>query len=240
MKDNAFTTSLKHVALIMDGNGRWAKSRNLPRTRGHKRGLDVAKTIVKAARESGIEAVSLYVFSTENWKRAEEEVDFLMSLIATHLRKEFTFYKENGIRVLHSGDIEGLPQEIRKEIVAVMRETADFKDMTVNLAVNYGGRNEIMRAANRILSESLSSSSARSPLKNEAEFTSYLDCPSLPEIDLVIRTGGEKRLSNFMLYESSYAELIFTPTLWPDYTPEEFFENIREYNTRQRRFGNDE
>lgn len=239
MKDKSLPTRLKHVALIMDGNGRWAKNKGLPRSRGHKSGLDVAKTIVKAARDTGIEAVSLYVFSTENWKRAEEEVNFLMSLIATHLGKEFAFYRENGIRVLHSGDIEGLPVKIRKAITDVIRETADFRDMTVNLAINYGGRDEIMRAANRILSKSLTSS-ARLPLKSEAEFASYLDCPDLPEIDLVIRTGGEKRLSNFMLYESSYAELVFTSTLWPDYTRKEFFENIREYNTRQRRFGNDE
>jgi undecaprenyl diphosphate synthase len=140
-----------HVGIIMDGNGRWATQRNLPRTAGHREGLTAAKRIVAAAAAIGIRYLTFYTFSTENWKRTQEEVSFLMLLIATHLRREYDFYRENGVRVLHSGDIAGLPREVRAEIDSVMRDTASFDRMTVVLAINYGGRDEIVRGVNRWL-----------------------------------------------------------------------------------------
>ena len=142
-----------HIGIIMDGNGRWAKQRNLPRTSGHKEGLTAAKNIVRAAAEIGVKYVTLYTFSTENWKRAQEEVGFLMNLIRGHLRAEFQFYKENKIRVRHLGDLAGLPKDVQQEILNVQKETADFSGLTVVLAINYGGRDEIVRGIKKIVSE---------------------------------------------------------------------------------------
>jgi undecaprenyl diphosphate synthase len=221
-----------HAGIIMDGNGRWAKSRGLPRTAGHREGLSVAKTIVKAARDIGIRYLSLYTFSTENWKRTEEEVSFLMRLIKTNIRKEYEFYKANAVRVVHSGDLAALPVDIRQEIEAVEADTEDFSGITVNLAINYGGRNEIIRAVRGALA-------AGSDPADLGEHTlgAYLDQPEIPDLDLIIRTGGEQRLSNFMLWRSSYAELYFSPTLWPDFNAAELEGIIAWYSGRTRRYG---
>ncbi|MCR5495102.1 MAG: di-trans,poly-cis-decaprenylcistransferase [Treponema sp.] len=221
----------KHVAIIMDGNGRWAKNRNLPRTSGHKEGLTVAKKIVKEASRLGIKYVTLYTFSTENWKRTQEEVGFLMNLIRGHLRAEFQFYKENGIKIEHIGDISGLPQDVQSEIIKAKEETSHFTGLTVVLAINYGGRDEIIRGFNKFLRN-----------KNEEELSednlsNFFDISDLPDVDLLIRTGGELRLSNFLLWQAAYAELMFTNTLWPDYSVEEFRKNIEDFATRNRRFG---
>ena len=218
-----------HIAIIMDGNGRWAKQRNLPRTSGHKEGLEVAKKIVKAAKEVGVKYITLYTFSTENWKRTQEEVGYLMGLIKNHLRAEFKFYKENDIRVKHIGNLSGLPQDIQDEINSTVEECKDFNSLTVVLAINYGGKDEISRAINKAKSENKEI--------NENNFTEFFDLPELPDVDLIIRTGGEKRLSNFLLWHGAYAELDFVDTLWPDYNEECFYQSIKEFQKRNRRFG---
>lgn len=218
----------KHIAIIMDGNGRWAKQQKLPRTSGHKKGLDVAKQIVKAARDAGVSYLTLYTFSTENWKRPIEEVNYLMNLIATHLKEEFSFYKENQIRVQHIGNFDGLPTKVIKELEDTIEYCKDFKDLTVILAINYGSRDEIIRAIKKI--EDTCSI-------NEKNFQNYLDYPELPDVDLLIRTGGEYRISNMLLWQSAYAEFIFSQKLWPEYTKNDLLEDIKTFNTRQRRYG---
>lgn len=222
----------EHVAIIMDGNGRWAKKRGLPRTAGHKEGLTSAKKIVAAAAKLGIKYVTLYTFSTENWKRAQEEVGYLMSLIKGHLRAEFEFYKKNGIRVEHIGDLDGLPADVKSEIINAKKDTEHFTGTTCVLAINYGGRDEIVRGIKKILAEGVSVDSVTEELVSKS-----LDIPYLPPVDLMIRTGGEERLSNFLLWQCAYAEFIFTDTLWPDYNDIEFFEDILKYQQRNRRFG---
>ena len=218
-----------HIAIIMDGNGRWAKQRNLPRTSGHKEGLEVAKKIVKAAKEVGVKYITLYTFSTENWKRTQDEVGYLMGLIKNHLRAEFKFYKENDIRVKHIGNLSGLPKDIQDEINSTIEECKDFNSLTVVLAINYGGKDEISRAINKAKSENKEI--------NENNFTEFFDLPEMPDVDLIIRTGGEKRLSNFLLWHGAYAELDFVDTLWPDYNEECFYQSIKEFQKRNRRFG---
>ncbi|WP_407436548.1 polyprenyl diphosphate synthase [Treponema sp.] len=227
------STPLVHVGIIMDGNGRWAKKRGLPRTAGHKEGLEVAKKIVKACAELNIKYVTLYTFSTENWKRAQEEVGYLMGLIRGHLRAEFEFYKANGIRIEHIGDLAGLPPDVAEEILKAKKETENFTGLTVVLAINYGGRDELVRSVKKIVS----SSTAEKDI-NEKLISDNFDIPELPDVDFLIRTGGEKRLSNFLMWHSAYSELFFTDTLWPDYTSEEFKSNVEEFYKRTRRFGN--
>lgn len=222
----------EHIAIIMDGNGRWAKKRGLPRTSGHKEGLTSAKKIVAAAAKLGIKYITLYTFSTENWKRAQEEVGYLMGLIKGHLRAEFEFYKKNGIRVEHIGDLSGLPSDVQKEISNAKKDTEHFTGTTCVLAINYGSRNEIVRCVKKLISSGKNAEDI-----TEDTITESLDIPSLPPVDLMIRTGGEKRLSNFLLWQCAYAEFIFTDTLWPDYNENEFFEDISNYQQRNRRFG---
>ena len=221
-----------HVGIIMDGNGRWAQKRGLPRTDGHKEGLEAAKKIVAKASELGIKYVTLYTFSTENWKRTQEEVGFLMNLIRLHLRAEFAFYKKNSIRVKVLGDLLGLPEDVRFEIEKAEAETQDFTGLTVILAINYGGRDEIRRAVKKIIQDGVTADNL-----TESDISSRFDIPEVPDADLIIRTGGEKRLSNFLMWHSAYAELLFTDTLWPDYTETEFNNNIEEFYKRTRRFG---
>lgn len=222
----------EHIAIIMDGNGRWAKKRGLPRTSGHKEGLTVAKKIVAAAAKLGIKYVTLYTFSTENWKRAQEEVGYLMGLIKGHLRAEFDFYKKNGIRVEHIGDLKGLPSDVQKEITNAKKDTEHFTGTTCVLAINYGSRDEIVRCVKNLISNGKNAEDI-----TEDTITESLDIPYLPPVDLMIRTGGEKRLSNFLLWQCAYAEFLFTDTLWPDYNENEFFEDISKYQQRNRRFG---
>lgn len=222
----------KHIGIIMDGNGRWAKQRKLPRTNGHKEGLTVAKQIVKAAAEIGVKYVTLYTFSTENWKRAQEEVGFLMNLIKGHLRAEFQFYKDNGIRIKHLGNLSGLPVEVQKEIIDAINETAEFLGLTVVLAINYGGRDEITRGLKKMISQNINPDKI-----TENDISSYFDVPELPDVDLMIRTGGELRLSNFLLWQTAYAEFVFSDILWPDYNKDEFYKDIEKFQSRNRRFG---
>ena len=222
----------EHVAVIMDGNGRWAKKRGLPRTSGHKEGLVTAKKIVAMAARLGIKYLTFYTFSTENWKRTQEEVGYLMSLITSRLRAEFDFYKENGIRIAHIGDLDGLPAEVRSEIQNAIKDTEHFKGITCVLAINYGGRDEIIRGVKKLISDNVSADSI-----TEESFSKSFDVPNLPDVDLMIRTGGEERLSNFLLWHCAYAEFVFTDTLWPDYNENEFLADISIYQQRNRRFG---
>ena len=221
----------RHVGIIMDGNGRWAKARGKPRTEGHLEGVKAAKRVVAAAVESGLAYLSLYTFSTENWARAQEEVSYLMFLVRSYLRKEYDFYRKNGIRILHSGDLERLPRDVVAEIEEVTRDTAHFTGLTVNLAINYGGRDEILRAFHRF-----AGSGTPEPLTVDS-FRACLDHPELPDPDLIIRTANERRLSNFLLWQSAYAELYFSPKLWPDWGGEDLREAIDEYGRRSRTFG---
>lgn len=221
-----------HVAITMDGNGRWAQQRKLPRTAGHDQGLHTGKRIVKLASDLGIKYLTLYVFSTENWKRTEKEVGFLMNLIHIHLCGELDFYKQNGIKINHIGDIESLPDSIKKDITEAIEDTKDFTGMTLNLAINYGGRDELLRGIKKIINNKMDENEITEQL-----ISSFLDMPQSPDVDLLIRTGGEKRLSNFLLWHIPYAEQIYTDTLWPDYTDEEFLKNIEDFSHRNRRFG---
>jgi len=229
MEPTTDRTAPAHVAIFMDGNGRWAKARGLPRTEGHREGLKAAKRIVKAAASMGVRNLTLYTFSTENWKRAQEEVKFLMGLVSTYLCAEFEFYKENGVRVVHSGDPDGLPPDVRDAIKRVVEDTAGFDGIRVNLAINYGGRDEILRAM------------ARMPRGGgrctEAEFRSYLDIPDMPDPDLIIRAGGEVRLSNFLIWQAAYSELYFSDVLWPDWTETHLRAALDDFARRERRYG---
>jgi undecaprenyl diphosphate synthase len=224
-----------HVGIIMDGNGRWAAARGRARTYGHREGLKAAKRVVTRAAELGLSYLSLYTFSTENWRRAQEEVSFLMVLIRTHLRKELAFYRDLGIRVIHSGDRGGLPSEVLDAIELVTSETAHFGGLTLNLAINYGGRDEIVRAVNRWLATRKNGSAGSS--LTQKDLSEYLDQPNLPSPDLIIRTGGEHRLSNFLLWEGAYAELYFSSLRWPDWDGDRLAEAVREYQCRRRTFG---
>lgn len=223
-----------HVAVTMDGNGRWATRQNLPRTKGHLEGLKTAKRIVKAAKDAGVKYLTLYTFSTENWKRAQEEVGFLMNLIHVHLIGELQFYKDNGIRIRHAGDISALPKNIQDDLNDAMEKTKDYNELTLTLAINYGGRDEIVRGIKKILTSNTYISPDQITEETVRQNLDFSDCP---DVDLLIRTGGEFRLSNFLLWHVAYAEQVYTDTLWPDYTEEEFIQNLQAFSKRNRRFG---
>ena len=221
-----------HVAIIMDGNGRWAKQRGLARSQGHKEGLNSAKRIVAQAASLVIKYITLYTFSTENWKRTQEEVGYLMTLIKGHLRAEFQFYKDNGIKIEHIGDLSGLPKDVQKEILNAKKDTEHFTGTTCVLAINYGSRDEIVRGIKKLVENNVKPEDITEKLISDS-----LDIKALPDVDLMIRTGGEERLSNFLLWQCAYAEFLFTDTLWPDYTENEFIEDIIKFQKRNRRFG---
>ncbi len=221
-----------HVGVIMDGNGRWAKQRNLIRTNGHTEGLKRGKEIVKAASDLGLRFLTFYTFSTENWKRTEQEVGFLMNLIHKYLLSNFSFSKENNIRVRILGDKTRLPDFVQKDVNEIEESTKNFTGLTVCLAINYGGRDEIIRSVKKLIAE------GKNPDEiTESEISGHFDFPELPDADVIIRTGGEKRLSNFLMWHSAYSEFIFKDTLWPDYHKEEFYSDIVEFQKRTRRFG---
>ena len=221
-----------HVGIIMDGNGRWAQKKNKARTQGHLEGLSAAKRVVKTASDLGIKYLSLYTFSTENWKRAEQEVNYLMFLIKSYLKREYKFYKKNNIKVMYSGDISYLSKDVAKIITSVMHDTNSFTGLNLNLAINYGGRDEIVRSFNRWLNKN-----QNSRLFMEDELKQNLDLPHFPDVDLIIRTGGEKRVSNFLLWESAYAELYFSDKYWPVWDKANLVEALIDYQSRKRRFG---
>ena len=225
-----------HTGIIMDGNGCWAQGRGLPRTQGHLEGLKAAKRIVKAASDLGIRYLTLYAFSTENWKRAGEEVGFIMALIKKYLRGELNFYRENRIRIRHTGDCGGLSPDIVAELENAEQDTAGFGGMQVILALNYGGRNEIVRAVRRLAAEAPGGVLPGLSVTEEA-LRARLDNPDVPDPDLIIRTAGEFRISNFLLWEGAYAEYYISPKFWPDFSGGDLALAVRDYQTRNRRFG---
>ncbi|MEN3046170.1 MAG: isoprenyl transferase [Candidatus Hydrothermales bacterium] len=220
----------EHVAIVMDGNGRWAKERNLPRLLGHKEGVESVREIIKAARELGIKYLTLFTFSTENWKRSEEEIKGLFNLLESVARKELKNLIENGIRVMVMGRIDELPESTKKVIEEVIEKTKENKDMVLILAINYGGKREVIDAVNKILKNGKKEI-------NEEDFRKYLYIPDIPDPDLLIRTSGEMRISNFFLFQLSYTELYFTKKNWPEFRREDFLNAIEEYSKRVRRFG---
>ena len=220
----------KHVGIIMDGNGRWAKKRLLPRTAGHKVGVEVARNIMTYADELGIKYLTLYTFSTENWKRSKEEVDYLMDLLYQHIQKEKDFYIKQNLRFLHAGDLSKLSPELQNEITNLIVETKNNSGLTLILAINYGGRDELIRAMNKAISNGEKNIT-------EGKLAEYLDNFSVPDADLIIRTGGEKRLSNFLMWQSAYSELEFNDKLWPDYKEKDFYNSLLSFQEKNRRFG---
>lgn len=226
----------KHIAIIMDGNGRWAKKRFLPRTAGHKAGVETVRTIITECKRLGIKHVTLYTFSTENWKRPVLEVETLMMLLQTYLKKEVEELNRNNVRLTAIGDIEKLPKSCLEELKRAMELTKDNDGPNLNLALNYGGRYDITNAVKQI-SRDIENHKLNSDDITEETIKNYLSTKSIPDPDLVIRTSGEQRLSNFLLWELAYAELYFTDVYWPDFDEKELQKAIYTYQNRDRRFG---
>ncbi len=226
----------QHIAIIMDGNGRWAKARGLSRIEGHRQGIEAVDEIITTCRELGIRTLTLYCFSMENWARPKDEITALMALL-----KEFLIIKrekltQNGIRLVSIGDVERLPMPVLETLRETERMTENFDRMVLNLALSYSSRDEIMRAINRLLQEKEAGSFRDNYIAVE-RFSEYLDTSGMPDPDLIIRTSGERRISNFLLWQSAYAELYFTETLWPDFRKEHLIKAIEEFQGRERRFG---
>ncbi len=226
----------RHVAVIMDGNGRWARKRGLPRVAGHRAGADAVREIVEASRELGIRYLTLYTFSNENWKRPKREVNALMGLLRKYMQDELEEMLHYGIGMKVMGRIDMLPPKLRDEIEDTMAKTSHCDKMTVVLALSYGGRTEIVDAVRKIAARCRDGDLKPSDI-NEDLFARHLYLPDCPEPDLLIRTSGECRLSNFMLWQLSYSEIFITPILWPDFTKEELCRAIIDYQKRDRRFG---
>jgi undecaprenyl diphosphate synthase len=222
----------RHVAIIMDGNGRWAKKRWLPRSAGHRAGVEVLTPILEAAGRAGVRSLTLYAFSTENWTRPDEEVSGLMSLFIEKAKTKVPELHKRGARLRFVGRTEGLSERIRAAAREAEEMTAENEDLDVYVALNYGGRSELVDAARRMISADLSPDEV-----DEETFASYLYAPEAPEVDLVIRTSGELRISNFLLWQIAYAEFYITETLWPDFSAEEFLKAIESYASRSRRRG---
>ena len=226
----------RHIAIIMDGNGRWAQARGQHRFVGHHEGVVSVRDVTEAAVEIGVEHLTLYTFSTENWHRPEEEVEALMSLLVETVAKERDTLIRNGVRLHVLGELEALPAACRRGLQALMDETAHLDKMTLHLALSYSGRWEIVRAARRIAEEAAAGRLDPAAL-DEATFTRFLDTSELPDPDLLIRTGGEMRVSNFLLWSIAYTELYVTDKLWPDFRRLALYSAIRDFQQRERRFG---
>jgi len=227
-----------HVAIIMDGNGRWAQARGLPRIAGHKAGVDTVREVVRSALEWGIPVLTLYAFSQENWKRPKDEVSFLMNLLDFFLKEEVKNLMKEGVCLKTIGRIEAMPEKTLHQLQEAVRQTAQNKKLILNIALNYGARTEILDAVRKIVEEAKSGewSNGRRVL-DENTFSDYLYTRGLPDPDLLIRTSGEMRLSNFLLWQLSYAEIYITEKFWPDFKKEDFLAAIEEYTKRERRFG---
>lgn len=221
--------ALNHLAIIMDGNGRWAKNRTLIRTDGHKKGADTVENIAIYCAKNGIKNLTLYAFSTENWKRPKSEVDFLLNLLLKFIKLKENLFLENSIRFHTIGDLSPFSAELKNAITNLKDKTKDNSRLNLILAINYGSQNEIVRAVNSALNNGFEI--------NEQSISSHLDSADFGDVDLMIRTGGEHRLSNFLLWQSSYAELAFTPTLWPDFDTKELDEIIAKFKITHRKFG---
>lgn len=222
--------SCKHVAIIMDGNGRWAKKQKKTRSFGHYYGSENVREIALRALDMGIEVITLYAFSTENWKRPQEEIDYLMKLPAIFFEKFLKELMERGIRIETIGDLTKIPERTRKVMENAVERTKNNDKLVLNFALNYGARDEIVRAVNRIADSGISNITER-------DFSLYLDTKDLPDVDLLIRTGGEQRLSNYLLWQLAYAELMFVDLPWPEFGPDEFEACLVDFDSRNRRFG---
>lgn len=221
-----------HVAIIMDGNGRWATTRGLPRIAGHKEGISAVRRAIRTAVNCGIKYLTLYSFSTENWKRPPEEVNFLFNIMETNLVVEMNTLHQENIRVRFMGRIDQLPEKLQKIISDTEKLTRNNTKLNLTFAINYGGRQEILDAIKKIVNTKVQIEKI-----DEKVFREFFYCPELPDVDLMIRTAGEQRLSNFLLWQSIYAEFYFTKTLWPDFTEKDFIAAIKEFSKRKRRFG---
>lgn len=226
----------KHIAIIMDGNGRWAKAKGLPRTFGHRKGVEIIENILEAAGEIGIGTVTVYAFSQENWKRSTEEVSILMDLLVEFATNKAKKLEASGIRVQVLGDIEAMPEKPRKAINSIIEYTAHCDKMIFNLAINYGSRQEIIRATKNIVT-SVNSGEISIDEINEEIFNENLYTAGMDEVDLLIRTSGEQRISNFLLWQLAYSELYYTDVLWPDFKADNLYDAVIDYQNRDRRFG---
>lgn len=225
-----------HVALIMDGNGRWARQRGLPRIAGHRAGAKSVQEVIKGAKESGVKILTLYTFSTENWKRPKHEVQALFKLLENYIDTQADTLSKNNIKLSVIGKLEGLPDNVRNKLKAIMEKTKDNTALILNLALNYGARTEIVDAVRAIVND-CASKRLRPEEIDEKNFSSYLYTKDLPDPDLLIRTSGEMRLSNFLLWQLSYSELYISKKLWPDFKRSDFLKAVKEYQSRQRRYG---
>ncbi|HEX2982416.1 MAG TPA: isoprenyl transferase [Ignavibacteriales bacterium] len=241
--DNIIQTELKksgqiprHIAIIMDGNGRWARKRGLPRVAGHKRGIESVRDIVEACAQIGVEYLTLYTFSTENWKRPKDEVSTLMRLVLKSLQIETGELNKNNVRLTSIGDKKSLPTEVQKQLDEAIKTTQQNTGLTLNLALSYSGRWEILEAAKE-LARQVKENKARIEDINEELFGRYLNTSQMPDPDLLIRSGGEFRISNFLLWQAAYSELYITNTLWPEFKRKHLYEAIKDFQKRERRFG---
>lgn len=225
-----------HIAIVMDGNGRWAKQRGLPRPAGHKAGAESFRTIANYAKSIGLQYLTVYAFSTENWKRPEDEVDAIMDLLEKYLREAIRDMDRNRVRFCFFGDLSRLSPELRREAQEAVERSKKYEGVQVNFCLNYGGRDEIVRAAQRFAAQ-CAAGERRPEELTEDMFSDLLYSAGVPDPELVIRPGGETRISNFLLWQSAYAEYYFTDVLWPDFGPEELDKAIDAFNARDRRFG---
>lgn len=225
-----------HVAVIMDGNGRWAKKRGLPRTFGHKAGVEAVRRLVRHCGDIGLPVLTVYAFSTENFKRPKEEVGALMNLLCDFMAKDVDTLVANGVRLKILGNLNAFPERIASQINKALEKTSQGKKMLLNIALAYGARDEIMQAVRTVCAKALSHGIKPEEIDSEL-FESCLYTSGIPDPDLIIRTSGEQRLSNFLLYQAAYSELYFTDVAWPDFTPEHFDIALAEYKNRVRRFG---
>lgn len=225
-----------HVCVIMDGNGRWAAGRGLPRAEGHRRGAESVREVIKEASRLGVEYLTLFGFSSENWKRPSGEVTDLMGLLRLYLRKELAELHKQGVRFRVIGERSRLPEDVQKLIVAAEQQTQNNAGLNLVLALSYGGRAEILGAV-RVLAEKVKAGELDATAIDETVFESYLETTDIPDPDLLIRTSGEQRLSNFLLWQCAYTEFVFTETLWPDFTAQNFRDAIDQYRSRERRYG---
>lgn len=221
---------LNHVAIIMDGNGRWAKKRNMPRTYGHKEGMNRVIENVRYASDTGIKYLTLYAFSKENWKRPKEEVSFLMKLIIIYINSQIDELDKNNVKIVVSGDLDGIYSDSKAVIDEAIERTSKNTGLVLNICLNYGSRDEIIRAINLAKKDN-------KEIKSYEDLKEYFYNPSIPDPDLIIRTSGEERLSNFLLIQSAYSELYFTQKLWPDFHKEDFREALENFAGRHRRYG---
>lgn len=226
---------IKHIAIIMDGNGRWAKAKGMPRTFGHKQGAENIRTIALEANRMGIKALTLYAFSTENWKRPEDEVDYLCKLPKMFFSRYIKELKDNNIRVTYIGELERFPLETQQVIQDALMQTHDNTGLELVIAINYGSRREIVLAAEKYAKDVMDGKKGLS--LSEDEFNEYMMTSHLPEVDLLVRTSGEKRLSNYLLWQLAYTEFVFVDYSWPEFTVERFHDVIEDFEHRDRRFG---